>query len=258
MTQYYYLVSSLPPLKFNIESELSFSELFESLEENLDASDLLSLKHLLEPIDLYNIKAFWMGEPLDERGTLSPKELEEALLVKESLPSYVLSYLERFESTEDRIQNFSLLFAEMYRQKFPGFLGDYFAFERECRLVLSALRAKKRKESFTKVFQFEDVKDPFIRDILAQKDAADYNPPREYEGLKTLFSVNQDRPKDLSLAVLKFQFDWIEERGEREQFTLDQVLAYTAQLIALESYMQLDREKGKRVIEELWERQQEL
>ena len=251
MAHYYFVVTALPPLVFKTPAEITFKEFFRDyVEMNLTPSDLQQFRKLLEQVDLYNIKALWLGASMDDKGTMSGKELEEALLVRDSLPPYLIDFLDEYESVEDRLRYFSSLYASMYAQELNGFLGKYFSFEREIRLVLTALRAKKTGRDIVVELQFEDPQDPFVLQILAQRDAPEYFPPMEYESLKELFEENTD-PRKLSEVLFKYRFDRIGEWEENELFTLDRMIAYAARLLILESSLELDLEKGKIALEEL-------
>ena len=250
MTLYYFLIAALPPLVFKSPPEMTFKELCEFVPLNLTSRDALLFRKILEPVDLYNIKALWLGAPLNEFGTMSAKELEEAILIRDCLPLYVIEFLDEYESNEERLRFFSSLYTSMYRQEEIGVVGKYYALEREMRLVLSALRAKKTGRDIGEQLQFEDFQDPLVMQILSQKDASDYSPPEEYEGLKNIFIENSD-PKKLSEALFKYRFDRLGEWEENELFTLDRFIAYAARLLILESFLQLDQEKGKIALEEL-------
>ena len=252
MTEYYFIGAALPPLASGVKPELSFKEFHEMLVANLTASDLKKVDDLLWTIDLANIRAFWLGQPLDERGTYSPKELEEALLVRESFPPYLNDFLDRYESIADRLRYFPSLYTSMYKdletKSKSGFLHYYYTLEREIRLVWTALRAKKTGRDIVRELQFEDPVDPFVMAILAQKDSADYTPPPEYEELKTLFLENINEPKKLHLALLEYRFKKLEQY---EPFSMDRILSYMVQLMIVESWEALDQELGNTIVEDL-------
>jgi len=248
MANYYFLIAAFPPLSLDRPPELSFKEVRDLLILNLKPEDMREVERLLRPIDLYNIRALWLGAPLDDQGNFTAKELEEELLVRDALPSYLVEYLERYESTADRLRYFSSLFASLYRDEQPklkGFLLKYYSFEREIRLVLTALRAKRTGRNLIRELQFEDPTDPLVADILAQKESPEYVPPLEFEDLKTLFVDNGSDPQKLNRAILEYRFNKIEEMEENQDFGIDRVLAYVARLTLAESLARLDPEKGK-------------
>ena len=249
--RYYFVATSLSPLSLKIEPESSFAQMKDDLKMNLTRHDLKSVHALLEPIDLYNIKALWLGEPLDERGTILGKELEEALLVRESFPDYVCEFLDAHDSDEERLRNFPALISSMYSQKREGFLREYFAFEREVACILSALRAKKLGRDLIQEFQFEDPSDPFIAQILAQKDGTEYIPPSEYEDLKAIFVDNAQDPDKLADAIGKFRFERLRDWETREHFTMDRILAYAARLLLVEDTLPLSEKERKEAIDRI-------
>lgn len=249
MRNYYFLITAFPPLHLGLKPEISYKELKDLLVLNLSEGDLQKVKELLRPIDLYNIRAFWLGLPLDDRGDVQVKDIEEELLVKEALPPYVADFLDRYETTEERLRYFSSLYVSMYSHlapKLQGFLKKYYQFEREVRLILTGLRAKQANRNLVFELQFEDPTDPMVADLLSQKEALDYLPPVEYEDLKTLFVENSSRPQKLNEAILEYRFRKIEEMEEAQDFSVDRVLAYVAKFLIAESLSGLDKEKGNK------------
>jgi len=255
MANYYFLGTSLSPIAIGAKPAITFRELIDLLRANLTPADWHKVSDLLLLIDLSNIRALWMGSPFDERGQFTSNQLEDAILVKEGLPEPVLAYLERYETVEDRLRFFPALYTALFQgmqEKYPsGFLHQYYALEREIRLVLTALRAKRFGRDVVRELQFEDPSDPFAKEILAQKDAAEYTPPPEYVVLKTIFQRCAGDPKELYRALLEYRFQKIEELEEGESFSIDAILGYVARLILVESWDQLDEPKGIEIIEHL-------
>lgn len=254
MANYYFLITAFPPLTLEAKPEISFKEAKELLQLNLTSKDAREVKRLLRPIDLYNIRALWLGAPLDERGNLEAKSLEEELIVQEALPSYLIEFLERYESTQERLRYFSSLSVSLYKDELPklkGFNLKYYKLERELRLILTALRAKRQGRDVVRELQFEDPTDPLVADILAQKDAPEYTPPTEYEELKTLFVDNVSEPLKLHRAILQYRFNKVEEMEEFHDFGIDRILCYMARLLIVESLTDLREEQGMMAVEQL-------
>jgi hypothetical protein len=242
MAQYYFLVASLPPLQLN-GAQMPFAEFRDLLSLNLTKKDWKQFKELLWPIDLYNVRALWMGLPLDERGGIRVQELEERLVAEEDLPEYLVDFLARYEG-EERLRWFSSLYVSFYGQKRTGFLQRYFALERVVRLVLLALRAKEKECDVARELQFEDPTDWLVADILAQKDAAEYTPSVEFEALKALFDSNLQEPLELEMAILRYKLAKVEEMEEVTDFGIDRILAYAARYLLIEDITRLDPKKG--------------
>ena len=218
MSSYYYVLLSLPPLSFKVQPDLSFAVLKDTLSLNLTANEMKHVSSLFEEIDLYNMKAFWQGLPLDERGSLDLHLVEEALLVRVGLPTYLIDYIDKYENVKERISHFYEVLAAFYREKEEeesGFLKEWFSFKRKLRLFLTALRSKLLGRDLAKELQFEDPTDPTVAFLLAQKDTTDIFLPPGWESLKILFVENGRDPEELNRAILQFQFEKAEEFEEK-------------------------------------------
>ncbi len=252
MRQYYFVVPSLPPLSMHDRPEITFDELMTRLEISLSKSDLEKVKVLRLFVDICNIRALFMEEDIDPRGNLNEKELDEALLVHAMLPPYVFEFLDQFERVRDKIKNFSGLIALYFNTEIPkstGFLKGYLTFERESRLVLVALRSKQLGRDVAKELQFEDPTDPLVAQILAQKDSDSYDPPAEYSDLKELIASCYNDPWLENKAFAEYRFKKIGEIAEAKLFSVDQILAYVAQLMIIEDLIQLDALKGNMILD---------
>ncbi|MBI5272868.1 MAG: DUF2764 family protein [Chlamydiia bacterium] len=250
---YYFALLSLPQLSFKEPLEITFQDLRDLLLLNLAPADFVQFTILLQWINLYNVRAVWLGQPLDDRGTMTSKEVEEALLVRDGLPSYLIDYLDRYETVSQRLSYFPSLLVSLFQKAtlLHGFLRAYYHFERDLQLLLTALRAKKTKRDIVYELQFEDPTDSLVAQILAQKDAPEFVVPFEYEDLKILFVENNSDPEKLHRALLEYRFRKIEEMEEAftDPFSLDAVLGYVARFILVDDWFKNDPEKGHLVVE---------
>lgn len=244
--QYYFLYLSLPELTFGVKPEITSRQVRELCKENLTLEDRKKVEELFCLIDLYNIKALWMGQPFDDRGNFEPKELEEMLLVKdERLPLYVIEYLEMYEEEGERRQFFPALVSTLFHQERSGFLGFYYQLEREVRLILTALRAKELGKDVVHELQFEDPYDPIVFSILAQKDSTYFSAPKEYESLVEIFQQHKSDPNRLAYEVAQYQFQKIEEVEESTSFSLDRTLNYLARFGLVQEAFRYDLKEGQ-------------
>jgi len=256
MANYYFLAPSLPPLALGEKPELSFEELNILLAANVVGKDLEKVVVLRRWIDLNNIRALYMESGIDPRGNLSEKELDQALLLEEVLPEYVFDFLDQFETPQERVRFFPGLLGAYFREEVAGqsgFLKNYLIFERGWRLTLLAIKAKGLGKDVAEELQFEDLKDPLVMDILAQKDAAVYTPLVEFEELSALFFACGNDPWEQFMEVLKWRFKQIEELVEKPLFSIDWILSYMARLLLVEEYYKLEPAQGKIILEALVE-----
>lgn len=252
MANYYFLAASLPPLMLGEKPDLSFDELAARLVINLTKNDQKKAEVMRRYFDLSNIRALFLEDAIDPRGNLSEKELDEALLVKDDLPQYAFDFLERFDDAAEKLRFFPGLLAAYFNEegvKRKGFLKTYLNFERDWRLVILTLRAKKLGRDIIEELQFEDSKDPFVVGILAQRESPSYTPPVDYVGLKELYTASGLDPWQQYEGLAKWRMNRIEEIVEQPLFSIDWILSYMARLWIVEQYNELDSSKGKMILE---------
>lgn len=248
MHNYYFVAASLPPLVLGEPPDITFEELEYRLSVNLSKDDLKKVAILRRYIDLCNLRYILLEKPIDPKGNLTEKELDEALLVKDFLPEYVLDFFDAYETKELRIQYFHRLISNYFSKEVvgqSGFLKEYLTFERELRLVLLAIRAKKLDRDPARELQFEDFADPLVAQILAQKDAKDFDPPPEYRDIKEKLHSCGDDPWQQMRTVEEYRFNKIEILSGYPLFSLDWILGYVARLLIVEQWNLLNFEEGK-------------
>jgi len=251
MTTYYFLAAALPELAIGEPPEISFHVLSLLLRLNLKPADLHFADVLRRFYDITNVRAFWREKPLEHYGTLSENDLEEAILTGEGLPEYVYDFLEKYVSPKERFDAFPNLLMTYFREEMKSknwFVQTYLRFEWECRLVLMAMRAKQMQRDVS--LELHAFDDPLVSLILAQKDAKRFEPPERFSKLKTLFSDHCEDPKKMHQALCEYRFKEIEKMYGIQTLSLDRILAYMMQLILVEKYLQLDKEKGLGMIDE--------
>lgn len=254
MKRYYYLACALPKITLKVKPDINFEEIKFMLYVNLNKADLNKFMLFRRFIDITNLRLLWLNQEIDSRGTLNVAQLEDVILIKDVFPDFVFDFLDKYERKEDRLKYFSFLISSFFKEiifNSSGFLKFYFKFERDMRLIMTAIRAKKLKRDISYELQFEDLHDDLVAYILAQKDMDSFVPPKKYEKIKNIYKKNVSDPKKLHLALLEYKFNKIEMFSERRPFTIDQILAYTALLMIVEDFYKLNTEMGKEKIEKI-------
>lgn len=251
---YYFLASLLPDLQIGYPPEINLQDFMFLLETNLTPEDLAKTKALRRYYDIQNVRAFWLKKKLDPRGNLDINELEDALASDSDLPEYFFDFLKKHQSFKDRIHFFSELLEAYFRfelERSSGFIRKYLQFERDLRLILVGFRTKELNRDLIKELQFEDPQDDIVAQMIAQKDAKVLEPPAEYEDLKTLIEQTKDDPLVRHQALSSYRFQKLAEMVGVNIFSIDRILAYMLQLILVEKWMELDKQKGQQIIGEL-------
>lgn len=256
MAQYFFLATALPALEIEAAPEISYEELETLLKESLLPKDYEQIKILKRYYDILNLRALWKGEKLDVYGNFEKDALSESLTEGIGLPKYILDFSETYQTKAERLANFPLLLASFFKQELATadpFLKRYFDFERKLRLVLVGFRAKKMGRNVASELQFENPEDLLVAQIMAQKDAPEYEPPEGFEELKTLFSMYYEQPQKLYQALCRYSFDAVEEMKSQNVFSLSSILGYYIQFILVKKWQELDKEKGLEIINRILE-----
>jgi len=254
MANYYFLATLLPRLQIGEPPEISFDEFDQLLSDNLSASDYAKTSTIRNFYDIYNLRSYWKGEPLDHAGNFNSSELEEAMVTRTMLPPYVFQFLDKYESKEERLRHFPELLSTFYKievSRSTGFLKAYLMLERELRLVLVAFRTKKLDRDLLKELQYEDPEEEIIAQIIAQKDASQYEPPPKFEEIKFIFEKYSNDPIEIQKALAEFRFYKIEEMLGLDMFSIDRILGYMAQLLIVERWQHLNKQKGKEIVDSM-------
>lgn len=239
MSEYYFACTYIPKLEIGVSPEISIESYVSLLEENLSTTDNFKWIALRRYYDLMDLLFFLMGRSLTGYGNFNENTLEEAILTGKDLPEYIDHYLDTYESTADRIQNFSKLYAAYYGEEIPkadGFLKSFLIEDQAIRLILVGLRSKKWGRPLLAELQFENPNDDLVAFMLAQKDAKTFEPPVEYAELKTLYESFSEEPLKLQQAILVYRFQKAGDLIGLQTFTLDRLLSYYVQLVLADQW----------------------
>jgi len=253
MSNYYFVGSILPTLSFETESEINFLELDQLLKDNLTQKDYQKTKIIRRFFDILNLRSLWVNESIDPRGEMSVYEIEEALITNVGLPDYIFDFLARYQTLEDRLENFPFLLANFFKdaqQEPDPFLKAYFTFERELRLVMTGFRAKKLGRDLGLELRYENLEEEIINEIISQKDAKVFEPPEKYETLKFYFDKFGEEPLVLQKALDEYRFNFIDQLVDMsDAFSIERILSYMIQLIIVEKWFELDKAKGMQIVD---------
>jgi hypothetical protein len=254
MSNYYFLTSIMPHLEVGHPPGMHSEELNDLLTEALSPRDWNKYTSLRRYVDLENLRAYIKGEALDPRGNYNKVALDEAVQEGLGFPEYVYDFMSRYESKEEQLRHFSFLFTQFFNEALDeedDFLRSYFSFEREWRLVMVGARAKHAGRDVAVELQHEDPSDAITAQILAQKDAKNFEPPFGYEDLKMTFELKRGSPFELHKALSEYRFDKIMELELGSLFSINRVLEYMARLMIVEKWQELDALEGKNILEKM-------
>lgn len=255
MANYYFVGTFLPALSFNAPQEITFSELDLLFRDHLTPHDYEKVRLLRQFYDLLNLRALWRGGEIDSKGELSRAGLEDALVSREGLPSYVYDFLERYSQRNERLLHFPQLLAQLFREVDAWndpFLRRYLQFERELRLVMTVYRAKKLGRDVQLELQYENLEEPLIEELISAGRDKDHLLPESYHEIERLFTQHAHEPLLLQRAIDEYRVEKIEELVDMaDAFSVERLLAYFTQFLIIEKWFELDHPGGMQVVHEL-------
>ena len=116
---------------------------------------------------------------------------------------------------------------------------------------MAAYRARRLGRDLSVEFQYEDPEDDIVAQLLAQKDAKEFEPPQGFEDLKRLMDQKYSSPLELQKGVMQFVFDWIDEELTFDFFSINHILGYMIQFILVERTVKQDKEKGIKILDNI-------
>lgn len=235
-----FLSAYLPPLDIHVRPEMSFEELWRSFTDNLSQGQIQKLLAVRTFIDLQNLEKLYRHFPIDPRGTLS----EEELIQEDLLPEYVKNILSSLDSEEEKLKAHPKIMAAFFLEPQHGFLQRYYAFEKQFRLTLTALRCKKQKIDPAYALKEEDPREGLVAQILAAKDQPTFEMPFEFQD----FGVMPTDPFEQYLKVAKYRLDKIDELVVEWPFSLSHIAGYLLQFMIVEDYHALNAQKGNALL----------
>jgi hypothetical protein len=254
MSKYFFLGSVLPPLKIGAEPGIIFEDLMRLYSDNMSRSDLKKVEAIRTFIDIKNIEALLKKDEIDHRGNLSEKGLDEAIVNQQGLPEYLFEHMESSESDEEVLKHFSkvlISFFQEMQEKTSGFLKRYFSFEREWRILLAGYRAKKMGVDVAVELQHEDFHDPFVAEVLAQKEAPFFEFPFEYADLGDKLKDTAGKPKEQYEVMAAYRFNRVGDAVQDIPFSIDYLLGYMVQQMIVDDAYALNEKQGNQTLSEI-------
>lgn len=247
MKRYFYLATSLPELCLDQKPNVTFNDFIDDANIYLEKEDYHFITIIRELIDIENIRRLLLEQDIDDRGNLSETSLDEAVLGKVDLPSYAVDFLDTYNDSKSRLDNFAALyvgFFNFYKKTKNHSLDQYLAFEHELRLWITLLRAQKLSQDFAQALQFEDSKDPLIMSMLVQNQNPNLVIPEEFKYLKLIFENFSANPVLLQKKIEEFRISKIDDLVQDNFFSIDVILGFIAKLLIIEQWQSLNLEEG--------------
>ncbi|MBU1087998.1 MAG: DUF2764 domain-containing protein [Candidatus Omnitrophica bacterium] len=260
MSNYYYLVSSLPELRLDDYKEpYRVNEFVEELYANLEPEHCKYVQDILWMNDNPNIIDIVSGSEntwLDAKGNWTFEEIKAFFANPESLDpkqnAYILGFInalggfKKEDKKINRLQAENLLLTRFYAKMMNhenSFIKEYFTFDFQLRNVLLAIN--KRKFNQDEINLLEVGEDEVIQK-LQKSTANDFNLSMDLEYLQGLLAAFE-KDDILFREKLIDQLRWakIDQINTFSYFKVDVLLGYLIKLIMVERWLAMGAARGQ-------------
>ncbi len=248
--KYYYLISSLPELRFGeklpFTTEEFFDEYSSEIESDLDLINIIILKN-----DVKNLELIFKDKAKEDKirkpSVYTLEELRQNIKTRENLPDFVITFLNKYETKEEYLENFTELEKEylVYGYEFDNtFLKAYFKFELDFRNAIASMRARTQDVDVLR-YSVGDEDDIVISKIKKNKSLPDFGISNEAIWIdKLIQAFDKDDPLNLERTLDKIRFEQIEILTSLMDFQVEKLLGYLLRLSILERWAEFDKETG--------------
>lgn len=264
---YYALVAGLPDILLE-DKKVSFSsiELRDMLKEEISSSDYDLVELLYMPIDHYNLLNLFFNteKEFDKRGNYQLERMEKFKDKKnyeiadiEETPAYFADFLDCLHGEHDCVESYYEAEKKLnesfynYLENSPNaFIKDFARYELNIGNLMTALNGRKYK------IDIEDklIGDNEVTSALKKRRSRDFglgNEIDEIEKLIQIFEIDDLLEREFKIDLHKWHY--LDEMTFFNYFTIEKVLGFIQKLFMVERWLQLDKEKGREMFNQLLE-----
>ncbi len=267
MTQYYYLVSSLPELTldsgvsvhpYTVFRDFAAEELspadYEDLKKCFLLSDLSNLDSLLNSTGSSNTE---MTGPSGD----DPDEIQNLLEDPDSGLPFIAEHIRRFRSGEQTFRGKTSLDELCYalmdeihddgNRQASGFLDEYLSFEMQLKnLSMALVRRSAGLDYSEEVIDFD-----YFSHMIASSGAADFGLGGDLGVMRELFEgFSSTDPMVNEGLISSVRWAWLDEKVDYHHFSREAVFAFGIKLADIERWIALSPSEGKLRLDQLLSR----
>lgn len=262
---HYYLIASLPDLRwegevpfpitaFLEENETALSPLMDNVNDIILLNDLRNMHgyirvHCADYISGSSKRSREaLNSEFNEPSLFDEEAMRELLVEPDELPEFIVSFLVENKECADRYTNFDSLYASYYDhlgEKDSDFFKEYSLFESSLRKIMAAFRARSQGlDMETSVPGSDEITDT----ILVNRTASDLGLKNIFPYIGEIVETFKEDTLNREKKLDKIRFFFLENFTGEDPFKEDCVYAYIFQLLLLERWQMLNREKGKKIV----------
>lgn len=266
MSNYYYLVASLPDLTLE-DNKLSYTikTFKEELYSHLSETDRKIIDLFYLKIDNENVLKLLKDKDakINTAGNYSIEELLEyigtikdgGVISPQKFPLYLTEFITDYY-TSSAIEEDTMLLEDTlaslyyaYAMKSSNvFVSTWFEFNLVLNNIFVALAARKYKvDAFQRI-----VGDTEVSEALRTSGSRDFGLTAEVDYFEQLVKINEiDGLLEREKKIDQLRWNWIEDATFFNYFSIERIFAFLLKIEMIERWLALDKEKGKELFREI-------
>ncbi len=248
LIQYYYLVTSLPPIAFREHKSYDAAYLIEHIEENLVGDDVRHLEYIRRQLDLKNFENYLYGiEPHFSTGNI-PQWAFNSENAPEMLPPH---WLELSKQKDTEIPAIMEQLWIKYLLEGMRFNGRTISLWAENELAFRVACAMMRNQSLDRDLEhLTQYDDELINTIYKHRKQHDFGIGLYYQWAYEIKGIFENyRLLDLALEIDSRKFEMLQRLAQHSHFDINHIDAYVLQLMINETSRALDADKGQQYLQ---------
>lgn len=258
---YYYLVAGLPDIILDEpKGKISYLDMAQEIMEQVTESDASMVRDMRFEFDKKNIISVLSENEFqfDERGNYDKETLEQELKLSDSLPPFIMNYLEsRTESKssehelseENRMNEF---FYNYMLSQSNFFLSEWFAFDLDLRNILAGISVRRMAdENFS--IAANVIGNREVAEHVRKSSAHDFSLASRFPWVDKLVSLEKGNLVEYEKAIDELRWEKLNEMTEFSYFQIETLLAFLLKVEIVERWQQLDEDEGKNKLNKLLE-----
>ena len=262
---YYYIVAGLPDLLFDSTKKVvSLVDFINEISEQVTTQHGSFLELFRLAFDNKNVINLLdkRGLDFDIRGNYSKEKIEEEIKFPESLPRYMLHFIEAHK--EEKLpypdlplddQLTWLFYNELVTHK-NAFLSTWFTFDLNLRNLLAGLNCRKlAEESQDTTGDFTVSKSILgsneFADLIRKSRTPDFSLSLDYPWVERVLSFNRQNLVEFEKNIDTLRWDILDEMTIFTYFQIETILAFCIKLDIVERWQRLKPDVGKEKLKRL-------
>jgi hypothetical protein len=258
---YYCLVAGLPDLILNEKrSDINLLSFREELKEQLIPIDFNLAKQIYFEFDNENLLSllYKTGKPFNKLGNISADEMEEQIVLRNSLPGYMVEYLKWYDMLESKEyelhkeNKLHQMFHEHILKMNNSYLSNWFTFQLNLKNIFVAFNCSRFNYEVTTQLITTGSNITLYRLLVNNRLKREFF-EEEIPFAKRIFGIAESNASliDKEKALDRIKWDFLDEETFFYYFTIERILSFLIKLNLAQRWLKLNADIGRELLQKL-------